>query len=495
MWRACPTLRPHATTSIRQVPSRSARRLPRPRPWLPCDTNDGRAMRPPTPTRSAVLAEHDTVDDDDHQHDSARDPATDDCGCGGRDGCRDGRRLGRRLRSRGFRCSGHVRRRRRRVAPRRHVRRVARARRPRRRRRSRSPARGRQAVRSPSSTRAPAPTAVPLLTWTTPPDDTVEVALVVTDESADDFAHWIVIALPPEAGSVGGPEPLAVGTEATNSGGEIGWAGPCPPDAEPHTYRFTLYALSQADRTATGVAAGRSDPGDRGVRDRCDVVHRHVSGCIVDDVAPATSCAPDHDLLPAPRPGGRTPMHALRPAGVHRVPRPRRHRQPVCRLRKGQPAGRAHPCPLLECPSTHAGHLRDHGRQRRRLRVDGGSHSANAGTGGRITYQQALLGLGRQPRGRYRRQPIIIVELHEQWYRLVSSGFLHYGIIHIAFNMILLFQLGQLLEPSIGRVKFGLVYLAALLGGSAGGLILEPNGLHGGASGRRVRPPRRGRGR
>ena len=87
---------------------------------------------------------------------------------------------------------------------------------------------------------------VPLLTWTTPPADTVEVALVVKDESADDFAHWIVIALPPEAGSVGGPEPLAVGTEATNSGGEIGWAGPCPPDAEPHTYRFTLYALSQA---------------------------------------------------------------------------------------------------------------------------------------------------------------------------------------------------------------------------------------------------------
>jgi membrane associated rhomboid family serine protease len=32
-------------------------------------------------------------------------------------------------------------------------------------------------------------------------------------------------------------------------------------------------------------------------------------------------------------------------------------------------------------------------------------------------------------------------------------------------------------------VKFGLVYLAALLGGSAGGLVLEPNGLHGGASG------------
>lgn len=87
---------------------------------------------------------------------------------------------------------------------------------------------------------------VPMLTWTAPPPDAVEMALVVKDESADDFVHWIVIGLPPVAGSVGGTEPVTVGTEATNSGGDIGWAGPCPPDAGPHTYRFTLYALSQA---------------------------------------------------------------------------------------------------------------------------------------------------------------------------------------------------------------------------------------------------------
>ena len=41
-----------------------------------------------------------------------------------------------------------------------------------------------------------------------------------------------------------------------------------------------------------------------------------------------------------------------------------------------------------------------------------------------------------------------------EWYRLVTSGFLHFGIIHIAFNMLLLFQLGQLLEPAIGRIRF-----------------------------------------
>ncbi len=70
-----------------------------------------------------------------------------------------------------------------------------------------------------------------------------------------------------------------------------------------------------------------------------------------------------------------------------------------------------------------------------------------------------------------------------EWYRLITSGFLHFGIIHVAFNMYLLYVLGQMLEPSIGRVKFLLVYVAALLGGSAGALLLSPNSLTAGASG------------
>ena len=70
-----------------------------------------------------------------------------------------------------------------------------------------------------------------------------------------------------------------------------------------------------------------------------------------------------------------------------------------------------------------------------------------------------------------------------EWYRLITSGFLHFGIIHLAFNMLLLFQLGQLLEPAIGRVRFGLLYFGSLLAGSAGALLLQPDSLHGGASG------------
>lgn len=75
------------------------------------------------------------------------------------------------------------------------------------------------------------------------------------------------------------------------------------------------------------------------------------------------------------------------------------------------------------------------------------------------------------------------IEVTGEWYRLVTSGFLHYGIVHLGFNMYLLYILGQMLEPALGRVRFGLVYLASLLGGSAGVLLLQPDGLTAGASG------------
>ncbi|HWH34317.1 MAG TPA: rhomboid family intramembrane serine protease [Acidimicrobiales bacterium] len=70
-----------------------------------------------------------------------------------------------------------------------------------------------------------------------------------------------------------------------------------------------------------------------------------------------------------------------------------------------------------------------------------------------------------------------------QWWRLVTSGFVHYGLIHIGFNMLILYQLGSMLEPALGRVRFGLLYATALLGGSFGALLLEPDALTAGASG------------
>lgn len=70
-----------------------------------------------------------------------------------------------------------------------------------------------------------------------------------------------------------------------------------------------------------------------------------------------------------------------------------------------------------------------------------------------------------------------------EWWRLVTSGFLHFGLIHVGFNMLILYQLGSMLEPTLGRVRFVLLYAAALLGGSFGAVLLAPEALTAGASG------------
>jgi membrane associated rhomboid family serine protease len=70
-----------------------------------------------------------------------------------------------------------------------------------------------------------------------------------------------------------------------------------------------------------------------------------------------------------------------------------------------------------------------------------------------------------------------------EWWRIATSGFLHFGVFHIAMNMYILFQLGRTFEEQIGRPRFAAMYFAAMAGGSAGALLLEPYGLTGGASG------------
>ncbi len=69
------------------------------------------------------------------------------------------------------------------------------------------------------------------------------------------------------------------------------------------------------------------------------------------------------------------------------------------------------------------------------------------------------------------------------WYRIVTGGFLHAGVLHIAFNMFALFILGTLLEPAIGSPRFLGIYGVSLLAGSLGALITTPNALTVGASG------------
>lgn len=70
-----------------------------------------------------------------------------------------------------------------------------------------------------------------------------------------------------------------------------------------------------------------------------------------------------------------------------------------------------------------------------------------------------------------------------EWWRLVTSAFLHYGPIHLALNMYLLYFAGPILEHVIGRWRFVLLYLASGIAGAAGALLWSPNAVTVGASG------------
>jgi membrane associated rhomboid family serine protease len=72
---------------------------------------------------------------------------------------------------------------------------------------------------------------------------------------------------------------------------------------------------------------------------------------------------------------------------------------------------------------------------------------------------------------------------HGQWWRIVTGGFMHENLLHIGFNMWVLYYLGMMLEPAIGRLKFGLIYAVSLLTGALGALLVSPHSLTVGASG------------
>jgi len=71
-----------------------------------------------------------------------------------------------------------------------------------------------------------------------------------------------------------------------------------------------------------------------------------------------------------------------------------------------------------------------------------------------------------------------------QWYRLITSAFMHYGLMHLLFNMWALYVVGPPLEQQLGRLRFGALYALSALGGSVLVYLLSPvNSATAGASG------------
>lgn len=69
------------------------------------------------------------------------------------------------------------------------------------------------------------------------------------------------------------------------------------------------------------------------------------------------------------------------------------------------------------------------------------------------------------------------------WWRLITSAFLHASLLHIAFNMYFLWFVGSAVEQALGRGRFLLIYFVSALAGSAGALVFTPRTPTVGASG------------
>jgi membrane associated rhomboid family serine protease len=109
--------------------------------------------------------------------------------------------------------------------------------------------------------------------------------------------------------------------------------------------------------------------------------------------------------------------------------------------------------------------------------AEGNITATGGGLGNSVYREGALLGSSALPP--FAGQGVA----HGQWWRIVTGGFLHQNVIHILFNMYVLYVLGQMLEPALGRLKFGLVYAVSLLTGSLGALLVSPHSFTVGASG------------
>lgn len=72
---------------------------------------------------------------------------------------------------------------------------------------------------------------------------------------------------------------------------------------------------------------------------------------------------------------------------------------------------------------------------------------------------------------------------HGDWWRIVTSGFLHANGAHLFGNLVALLILGGVLSVSVGPLRMVLVYATGLLGSSFSVLVFDPNSLTVGASG------------
>jgi Raf kinase inhibitor-like YbhB/YbcL family protein len=100
----------------------------------------------------------------------------------------------------------------------------------------------------------------PPVSWTTVPEDTKSLVLVMDDPDADGFVHWLVYDIPAKVtGFAETPDSAELPSGAkqgVNGFGDVGYGGPCPPDGEEHEYRLRVLALDAELGLDPGATAG-----------------------------------------------------------------------------------------------------------------------------------------------------------------------------------------------------------------------------------------------
>ena len=76
-----------------------------------------------------------------------------------------------------------------------------------------------------------------------------------------------------------------------------------------------------------------------------------------------------------------------------------------------------------------------------------------------------------------------LVAARDEWWRLMTSAFQHFGPMHLLLNMYMLWILGLGIERSIGHARFFALYLVSAFGGSVAVMFYGQNALTAGASG------------
>jgi membrane associated rhomboid family serine protease len=103
------------------------------------------------------------------------------------------------------------------------------------------------------------------------------------------------------------------------------------------------------------------------------------------------------------------------------------------------------------------------------LLIDAGSGEATLARGfGELQQRGALFG------------PLVA---EGEWWRIVTSGFLHSSLWHVGLNMFLIYILGTQIEEALGRARYAAVYFGSMMAGALGAMLLTPASPTVGASG------------